>query len=188
VACFATILVSYIPYLILGHGQVLGFFSTYANEHTPNEGIVKLVVAWLSPRIGLNATLTLALEYLIDLLLVSSVTLVILVLRLQDRISMEAAVLVLIGIIFVVTSHIFPWYTTALLPWVAVMVAPVWTHADGLNGKRLAVAIAWYFACASIISYFFVLDWTLYYLLVYDVVLLGLGIAAISFFIKKYYV
>jgi hypothetical protein len=186
VTCFATILVSYIPYLILGHGQVLGFFSTYANEHTPNEGIVKLVVAWLSPRIGLNATLTLALEYLIDLLLVSSVSLIILVLRLQDRISMEAAVLVLIGIIFVVTSHIFPWYTTALLPWVAVMVGPVWTRADGLNGKGLAVAMTWYFACASIISYFFVLDWTLYYLLVYDVVLLGLGIAAISLSVKKY--
>jgi hypothetical protein len=178
--CFATILISYIPYLILGHGQVLGFFSTYANEHTPNEGIVKLVIAWLSPRIGLSATLTLVVEYLIDLLLACSVFLGILVLRLQDRISMEAAILVLIGTIFVVSSHIFPWYTTTLLPWVAVMAGPVWTRAGGLNGKGLAVAMAWYFACASIISYFFVRDWTLYYLFVYDVVLLGLGIAAIQ--------
>src|SRR5579884_1947498 len=106
--CFLTIIASYIPYIILGHGQVFGFFSTYANEHTPNEGITKLVIGWLGPRTGLSATLTLVLEYLIDLLVVCSVSLLVLVLRLQERISKEAAILVLIGIVFAVSSHIFP--------------------------------------------------------------------------------
>lgn len=179
--CFITIIAAYIPYLILGHGQVLGFFSTYANEHTPNEGIVKLVIAWLGSHVGLSAMPTLVLEYSIDLLLVCGVSLLILVLRLRERISMEAAILVLIGIVFAVSSHIFPWYTTALLPWVAMLVGPVWTRAGGLSGKGLAVAMAWYFACVSIISYFFERDWSLYYLLVYDVVLLGLGIAIMRF-------
>jgi hypothetical protein len=181
VTCFITIIVSYIPYIILGHGQVFGFFSTYANEHTPNEGIVKLVVGWLGPRIGLSATFTLVVEYLIDLFVVCSVSLLILMLRLRERMSMEAAILILIGIVFAVSSHIFPWYTTVLLLWVAALVKPIWTHTGGLNSQGLAVAMAWYFACASIISYFFLSthDWSIYYWLVYDVVLIGLGIAAL---------
>ncbi len=184
--CFLTIIASYIPYIILGHGQVFGFFSTYANEHTPNEGITKLVIGWLGPRTGLSATLTLVLEYLIDLLVVCSVSLLVLVLRLQERISKEAAILVLIGTVFAVSSHIFPWYTTVLLLWVAMLVEPLWTRTGGLNSKGLAVAMAWYFASVSIISYFFVLDWHIYYLLVYDVVLIGLGMAAIKRYMEQH--
>ncbi len=39
--CFSTIVIAYVPYLILGHGQVFGFFATYAGEHTPNAGVVQ---------------------------------------------------------------------------------------------------------------------------------------------------
>ena len=183
--CFVTIVASYIPYIILGHGQVFGFFSTYANEHTPNEGITKLVFGWLGPHIGLSATLTLVLEYIIDLFVVCSASLLILLLRLRERISKEVAILVLIGVVFAVSSHIFSWYTTVLLLWVAMLVEPLWTHTGGLNSKGLAVAMVWYFASISIISYFFVLDWHIYYLLVYDVVLIGLGIAAIKRYIEE---
>src|SRR2546426_2093312 len=35
-ACFITIIVGYLPFLILGHGQVFGYFTTYANEQGQN--------------------------------------------------------------------------------------------------------------------------------------------------------
>src|SRR6266705_136114 len=34
ITCFATILLGYLPYLILGHGQVFGYFATYASEQS----------------------------------------------------------------------------------------------------------------------------------------------------------
>nr|MDQ2718095.1 hypothetical protein [Chloroflexota bacterium] len=117
--------------------------------------------------------------------------------RLRERISMEAGTLILIGTIFAVSSHIFPWYTTALLPWIALLVQPIWIvhirgHRDEARGtfwlravqtvhsKGLAVAMAWYFTCISTIAYFFDTrpDWSRYYFLVYDVTLAGLLVAA----------
>ncbi len=41
--CFGTIVLAYIPYLLLGHGQVLGFFGTYAGEESSNGGPVELI-------------------------------------------------------------------------------------------------------------------------------------------------
>src|SRR5579864_8676086 len=38
--CLATIILGYLPFSILRHGQVLGFFSTYAGENTTNSGVV----------------------------------------------------------------------------------------------------------------------------------------------------
>ncbi|MEO6891174.1 MAG: glycosyltransferase family 87 protein [Ktedonobacteraceae bacterium] len=197
--CFATIILAYTPYLLLGHGQIFGFFATYASEHTPNAGIVQLALDWLAARIGIPARATQILEYAVDLLVVGGVSLLILWLRLRERISMEAGTLILIGTIFTVSSHIFPWYTTALLPWIALLVRPIWIVpirergdeiravfwprvVQAVHGRGLAVAMAWYFTCISTIAYFFntLPDWNSYYFLVYDVTLAGLLVAAIA--------
>src|SRR2546421_653343 len=75
-------------------------------------------------------------------------------------------------------AHVFPWYTPALLPWIAVLLGPLWTRR-GPNAKGLAVGIAWYFVCVSLTGYFFnnTRDWRIYYEFVYDIVMAGLGIA-----------
>jgi len=39
ITCFATIFLGYLPYLILGHGQVFGYFATYASEQGQNAGV-----------------------------------------------------------------------------------------------------------------------------------------------------
>ena len=123
--CFVTIILGYVPYLILGHGQVLGFFSTYASEQTPNAGITQFVVVTLENLFPLNKVFGLILIYILDLILVGAVSFLVLRLRWQGRIRMEAGAFLVIGAIFAASSHIFPWYTPAFLPWIATQLAPL---------------------------------------------------------------
>jgi len=90
------------------------------------------------------------------------------------------ATLLLIGTALAISTHVFPWYATALLPWVAVLVSPLWV-GRWPGGKGLAIALVWYFTCVSLLGYFFnnTQDWHVYYALVYDVVMVGLGVAAV---------
>jgi|SRR5579884_2931586 hypothetical protein len=179
--CIATIIAAYIPYIILGHGQILGFFGTYASEHAHNAGIVPLVMDQISAYARFNTRTTLILTYLADLTVVGATALAVLIQRIRQRISPEAATLLLLAAIFAVSTHIFPWYTTALLPWAAVLLGPLWTRGDGINARGLAAALAWYFAFISISSYVFdsLHHWDIYYILAYYVPLAGLALAAI---------
>ena len=63
ITCAATIGIAYIPYLILGHGMVLGFFSSYASEQTQNESVVPLVMHFVAALLGLDRTSTLLVGY-----------------------------------------------------------------------------------------------------------------------------
>ena len=91
---------------------------------------------------------------------------------------MEAATLLLISTTFAISPHIFPWYTTALLPWIAILTGPLWV-GKRLSGKGLVVSMAWYFTFTVLLGYFLEnsQDWRIYYVLVYDMVLLGLALA-----------
>lgn len=46
---------------------------------------------------------------------------------------MEAGAFLVIGTIFAVSSHIFPWYTAAFLPWIATQIAPLGIQWRGLK-------------------------------------------------------
>jgi Glycosyltransferase family 87 len=179
--CFATIIVGYLPFYVLGHGQVLGFFLTYAGENTTNSGVVPQVIYWLWKRfpLGLQLSTIVVLEQSVDLVVLGIVALVVMVLRLRERISIEAAALALIGTTFAISPHIFPWYATALLPWVATLAGRLWIDKRP-SGKGLATAMAWYFTCTVLVGYWNSLDWRIYYALVYDVVLLGLAVAIVA--------
>ncbi len=180
-ACGGTILLGYLPFLILGHGQVLGFFFTYTSEQGSNAGVTQQVVHWIGIQRGLALVTILLLERLVAVILLGSVSLVMFVLRQRERLSEEVATLVLIGSFLSISSHVFPWYTTALLPWVAMLVGPLWTR-EGLSSKGIAIAVVWYVPCASLLGYFFTytLDWRAYYALVYGVLMAGLALAAIT--------
>ncbi len=178
--CFATIILGYLPFYLLGHGHILGFFSSYAGENTTNSGPVPQVIYWIwkhSP-LGLHLATIIALEHSVELVVLGIVSLVVLLLRLRERISMETATLLLIGTTFAISPHIFPWYTTALLPWIAMLAGPIWI-GKRMSGKGLATAMAWYFTLSVLLGYFLEnsQDWRIYYVLVYDVVLLGLALA-----------
>lgn len=184
--CALTILAFYTPYLIAGHGNAFGFFSTYADQAPTNQSIVPLFLFWLGSIIHLSWNTNLLLIHGVDVIIAGTVSLLMLYLRWRERISMEAAFLILTGTIFSISSHIFPWYTTALLPWIAMLAMPLrrWTAGKWQisynKSHALAVATAWYFTFGASIGYFFIPtnDWRLYYLEVYDVTLLGLLLAA----------
>jgi uncharacterized membrane protein len=180
--CVATIIVGYLPFYVLGHGQVLGFFFTYAGENATNSGVVPQVIYWLWKHfpLGLQLPTIIFLEHSVDLVVLGIVALVVLLLRLRERISMEAAALALTGTALAISPHIFPWYTTALLPWIATLAGRLWIGKRP-SGKGLATAMAWYLTCTVLVAYFFnSLDWRIYYALVYDVVLLGLAVAIVA--------
>ncbi len=186
--CAATIVIAYIPYLILGHGMVLGFFSSYASEQTPNESVVPLTVHFIAALLGLDRISTLVVGYTADLIVVGTVCFLLWRFRRRGLISMEVGILALTGAVFSVASHVYPWYTTELLPWVAVLIGPVWLRKKGLCVQGLAIAAAWYCALISITQYYFVhvAVWSTYYLLVYAVVLATLAFAAL-FPLYQYY-
>ncbi len=182
--CFATIIIGYIPYLILGHGQAFGFFTAYASEQGQNAGVTQQIVHWLGDGLHLPITKTITLEHLVDVFVVGTASVIVFVLRWRNRISMEAGTLVLFGVILSISSHVFPWYTTILLLWVPVLLVPFWSHTR-LIGQGLAIIAVWYFTTTVLLSYFFnpvqgiPNDWTAYYRLVYWPVIVALCIAAL---------
>jgi len=183
-SCFATIITGYLPYLILGHGQAFGFFAAYASEQGQNAGATQQIVHWLGDQLHLSLTKAVTLEHIVDVVLISTSSLMVFVLRWRNRLSIEAGTLLLFGVILSISSHIFPWYATTLLLWIPLLVGPFWTRT-GLAGRGLAVIAVWYFTTAVLLSYFFNSapgispDWTAYYKLVYMPVMVVLGVSAI---------
>jgi Glycosyltransferase family 87 len=183
-SCFATIIIGYMPYLILGHGQAFGFFAAYASEQGQNAGVTQQIVHWLGDRLRLPLMKTITLEHLVDVFLLGTTSVIVFALRWRNRITVEAGTLILFGVILSISSHVFPWYTTILLLWVPVLLAPFWSDT-GLVGQGLAVIAVWYFNTAVLLSYFFnpgpgVPDhWTIYYRLVYWPVMIVVCIAAL---------
>ncbi len=180
-ACFATIVIAYIPYYILGHGQIFGYFSIYASQQGTDAGTVQLGMQWFGQIMHFRLHTALFWEHAVDFVAISGVSLLVLLLRWRQRLSMAAATLIVYSTALAISSHVFPWYTTTLLPWVAVLIGPL-RSGGRLNSKHLAVAMAWYFICISLTGYFFDSspDWRPYYAFAYDVVFAGLAIAAIS--------
>jgi hypothetical protein len=182
--CLVTIVLAYVPYLILGHGQIFGFFASYASEQSAtNAGSVTMLMHWLS---GL-LTLPLFVTYLVDAALVSGGMIFVWLGRQRGRLSTDESMLILVGLFLLVSTHIFPWYTTALLPWVALMIASPWSARSGWDGRAIVAIAVWYFICFSIMSYQsqFFQDWNWYYGLVYDVTLVGLAFAVVVLWLHR---
>jgi hypothetical protein len=132
-----TIALGYLPYLILGHGQILGYFATFASEQGENAGAINLALQWLGTQLGLNISTLLALEHVVELLSIGITTLVVFALRLRDRISREMAALLLFGVVLAISSHVFPWYTTILLLWIPALL---WTPGSGRRGVIMNIS------------------------------------------------
>jgi hypothetical protein len=185
-SCLFTIFLGYLPFLILGHGQVLGFLPTYIREQGRNAGVVQFAVAWFASKLGLTLDATILLECVADLTLVCLAALVVWNLRQRNHMSMEAATLLLIGTVFAISSHVFTWYVPALLPWIALLVGPLWVDRRP-SGKGLAIVTAWYFTVVVILYYH--LDYPsglqIYYDTAYWVVAVGLAMAAVISLMRR---
>jgi hypothetical protein len=102
------VLVAYLPYAIPGHGQILGAFDSYAGAFYTNAGLVTVLMHILKLK-GL-------IVYFVDVVLVGGTTLVVWYLWQRGIIQCESGILLSIGVVFMVSTHIFSWYTAALLP------------------------------------------------------------------------
>ena len=127
-SCFATIVLGYIPYFILGHGQVLGYLSGYSSEQGGNAGVVQLLIYSFGSAHGYKLAAIIVQQHVVDVIVLSGMSLVVLVLRLLKDMRIEAAVIMLIGSVLAISSHVFPWYTTVLLPWIALLIGPLRTN------------------------------------------------------------
>jgi hypothetical protein len=181
--CLLTILLGYLPYYIMGHGQVLGYFTIYSNEQGENAGIAQLVMQWVGHANKWSLQTGIAREHVVSLSFIIAVSLVVFVLRLRQRMSMAMAALLLFVAILAISPHVFPWYTTVLLMWVPLLIGPLWTGRR-LIGHALAVGAVWYFVSVSILQYYYtsgphhyVPDWTSYYEIAYWPVAIILAIA-----------
>jgi len=185
--CFLTILLGYLPYYIMGHGQVLGYFTIYSSEQGENAGFIQLVMQWIGSANKWSLQTAVAREHLVSLLFIVAVSLVVFVLRLRQRMGMPMAALLLFGAILAISPHVFPWYTTVLLVWIPLLIGPLWTRRR-LIGKSPAVGVVWYFICLSLLQYYYISTphhgipdwtWTLYYQVAYLPIVIVLAIAAI---------
>jgi hypothetical protein len=184
-ACLLTVLLGYLPYYIMGHGQVLGYFTIYSSEQGQNAGIVQLVLQWIGYAYKWNFQTAVAHEHLVAELFIIAVSLVIFVLRLRQRMSMAMAALLLFVAILAISPHVFPWYMTVVLLWVPLLIRPLW-KGRRFSGSALAIVAAWYVVCVSLFQYYYaagphyyIPDWTSYYVLSYWPAAILLLIAAI---------
>jgi len=85
--CLATIMVGYIPFVILGHGQVLGYFSGYSSEQGGNAGVVQLVTYWISQAHGFSLTTTVMQQHVVDVVVICGMSLAVLALACSATLS-----------------------------------------------------------------------------------------------------
>ncbi|HEX6506121.1 MAG TPA: glycosyltransferase 87 family protein [Chloroflexota bacterium] len=147
-----TLVVGYLPFIVLGHGRVSGSLLTYASAQGGNAGIVQAVVRRVSAGADISPGATLRLEFLVDILLLLTVVALVVLLRRRGAIGIELAILLLFGSIFVLSSHIFPWYVTTVLPWVALSIRPLGPNRWS-SVQTVATATAWYVACTALFGY-----------------------------------
>jgi hypothetical protein len=176
--CALTVVAGYLPFYVQGHGQIFGFLHIYANEQGLNAGVVQQEIAQIAASARLSLERTLMLEHLAAFLLLLLISLGVFVLRQMDVMSIEAGVLLLLGMVLAVSSHVFPWYVPTLLPWIVLL----WPgHGHTLPGpllvaRLLALTAAWLFIFTCLLGYGD--EWPAYYLLAYDSLVAELFLAA----------
>ncbi len=180
ISCMAVIGLGYLPYIILGHGRIFGFFSTYIGEQGTNAGIIQLGLQAMCNALRLDRGPLLIIERGGDLLVMGGAVLIVFWLRWRRNLSVEAASLILIGMVLSVSSHFFPWYAAVLLPLVALLWQPL-RIGGKLNPGIVAPVAIWYQICSMPLGYLYASksDWTVYYLFTYDIMLALLIIAGV---------
>lgn len=178
--CLLTIVIGYLPFFIQGHGQIFGFFSGYANQQESSAGFVQLFIAWLGSQRHLPLALVVAQEHFMAFLLLAGLAAIVFILRQRERISLETGILLLFGLILAVSSHVFPWYTPMLLPWIALLWPARQTRLTWplLVARWIALGAPVLFSYVSIVGYL-QMPLTFYYLLTYDSLVIALLLAAL---------
>ena len=177
-SCLLTIVVGYLPFVLVGHGQIFGFFSTYASEQGQNAGLVQHMVAAFGTWRHLSLAQIVAWEHGVALLLLLGASVGILMARAYGRMSIEAGTLILFSLVLSVSSHVFPWYVTTLLPWIVLLLPQRGSvYRGALIARVLALGALWTFTFISVLGY--LVGWPVYYLLADNLLAFELVIAGV---------
>jgi Glycosyltransferase family 87 len=124
VACFTTVALGYLPFLLLGHGDIRSVLFSFSGQQDLHPGVLDMAPIFIASEVRIRVDLPalFSVTHKLEMAIVGVTILVICIQRLRRQITEEAALLILIAEVLMVYAHIFPWYVTALLPWIALMV------------------------------------------------------------------
>lgn len=176
IACTLTIALGYLPFLIFSNGHPLAAPLSFVNQGVGNPSVLPTLFFFFEHHL-LHATLVdnrVVVDAVDVLVLVPSFLLVV-VQRVRGYLSMEMAALILIGSFMAASAFLCPWYAPAFLPWLVMLIGPVW-NARGLQVAKLALVLVWYFTVAVIFCYVLglsMINWLLYFGATSGTVVLG---------------
>lgn len=194
IACVTTIALGYLPFILLSQGDIRAVLFSFTDQRSLHPGVVDMVPFYIANGFGIKVELTavLSVTHVLETAVAGITVLLVCIQRFRKRISVEAAALSLIAVVLMVYAHVFPWYATALLPWIAILAVPVWTREKGISTKGLAIAMVWYFTCTVVLSYFPGLrqhftasNWMIYYGIAFGVMVVGLIVAVVIGFNQR---
>ncbi|WP_165423599.1 glycosyltransferase 87 family protein [Ktedonosporobacter rubrisoli] len=152
-ACALTVVLGYLPFLWLSHGQIAAVVLSFSGQDTLHPSFIQNGLLLLGHSMQLAPTTMLVVGRVIEGAIGVSTVLFVKRQFSRKHISIEGAVLVLIGIGSCLYSYVFPWYIPALLPWIAVLIAPLRRISQGFSIKKLAIVVVCLSTYAVILTY-----------------------------------
>jgi hypothetical protein len=192
-ACITTLALGYLPFIVLSQGDIHSVILSFSGQQGLHPGVLEMAPIYIASEFGIRMALPslFSVTHLLEMVVVGITVLVVYIELMRKRMSVEAALLLLIAVVLMVYAHVFPWYMTALLPWIAMLAVPVWTREGGISAKGLAVVMVWYFTCTVVLSYIpglrqysTVSNWLIYYGASFGVMVVGLSMVAVIGFLR----
>jgi len=181
VACVLTIALGYFPFMLFSNGHLLAAPLSFINQGARNPSVLPTLFFFFEHHLfHANLVDNSVVVAAVDVLVLVPSFLLVVVQRVRGRLSLEIAVLILIGSFMAASAFVFPWYAAAFLPWLALLIGPVW-DVRGFHVSKLALILVWYFTAAVIFCYVLgpsTTNWLLYFGATSGVVLLGCILAA----------
>lgn len=191
IACILTILAGFLPFMLTAHGQIFAPFQAFLSQQNLLISVLLDMIRIIGYPHGLSESFTRYIYTAIEGCIMGTAILTTIIQRFRKRMSVEATSLILITLAITLYSHLFPWYAPALLPWIALLIEPLWIKRKS-NSKGLAIAACWYLTVATPLSYINALPtydtqhyWLLYYGLSFGIMLLGFVLAG-TFYLIQY--
>jgi hypothetical protein len=178
-ACVITCVVGYLYFLITSDGQPLLVLRAPVYQASGNPSVLPYFFSLLQATFMHTRPRVTNFVFLADALVLLPVSIMVVILRLKNRISMELAVLLLIGSVLSVTSYFFTWYGSVFLPWLALLLG------SGISRQRwskleLVLLFEFVLTCALPISYILGLvvsslsiTWQIYFYGEFGAILIG---------------
>jgi len=142
-ACAATIVLGYLPFLVLSHGQIAAVVFSFRDQDLLHPSILQDTLLMLGRGINVAPETMWTIGRMIEGVVGIIVVLVVQIQRLRGGMSIEGALLLLVGMVSSMYSYIFPWYMPALLPWIAALITPIRRSGKGFSIKGLTIVISW---------------------------------------------